>query len=51
MVFRMKSCELDSMPTTLMYECMDVLVPSLTQIINESLTNGVLPPDFKTAID
>ena len=51
MVFRMKSCELDSMSTTLMYECMDVLVPSLTQIINESLTTGVLPPDFKTAID
>ena len=45
-----KSCELDSMPTTLMYECMDVLLPSLTQIINESLTTGVFPPDFKTAI-
>ena len=45
-----KSCELDSMPTTLMYECMDVLLPSLTHITNESLTTGVFPPDFKTAI-
>ena len=45
-----KSCELDSMPTTLMYECMDVLLPSLMQIINESLTVSVFPPDFKMAI-
>ena len=29
---------------------MDVLLPSLTHIINESLTTGVFPPDFKTAI-
>ena len=39
-----KSCELDSMPATLMYECMDVLLPSLTQIINESSTACVSPP-------
>ena len=49
-----KSCELDSMPATLMYECMDVLLPSLTQIINESSTAFVPPPppspDFNTAI-
>ena len=45
-----KSCELDSMPTTLMYECMDILLPSLMQIINETLTTDVFPPDFKSAI-
>jgi len=38
-----KSCELDSVPTTLMCEYMGVVLPSLTQIINESLTTGVFP--------
>lgn len=33
-----------------MYECADILLPSLTQIINDSLKTGVAPSDFKTAI-
>ena len=33
-----------------MYENRDVLLPTITNIINTSLASGVVPPDFKTAI-
>lgn len=33
-----------------MYEFIDVLLPSLAQIISDSLTAGVVPPDYKTAV-
>ena len=45
-----KSCELDPIPTTLLYENLDILLPTLTNIINTSLTTGIVPPDLKTAI-
>ena len=44
-----KSCELDSIPTTLLYENLDILLPTIT-IINTSLTTGIVPRDLKTAI-
>ena len=42
-----KSCDLDPIPTELLYENLDVLLPT---IINTSLASGFVPPDFKTAI-
>ena len=45
-----KSCELDPIPTTLLYENLDILLPTITNIINTSLTTGIVPPDLKTAV-
>ena len=42
-----KSCELDPIPTTLLYENLDIL---LLTIINTSLTTGIVPHDLKTAV-
>ena len=35
-----KSCQLDPIPTWLVKQCVDQLLPLLTSIINESLTKG-----------
>ena len=43
------SCDLDPIPTELLYENLDVL-PTITDINNTSLASGFVPPDFKTAI-
>ena len=45
-----KSCELDPFPTTLLFENIDTLLPTITNIFNDSLSNGTVPADFKTAI-
>ena len=45
-----KSCDLDPIPTELLYENLDVLLPIITNIINISLASGFVPPDFKTAV-
>ena len=31
-----KSCELDPMPTSLLFECIDEVVPAITHVVNES---------------
>ena len=46
----LKSCDLDPISTKLLYENLDVLLPTITNIINTSLASGLVPPDFKTAI-
>ena len=45
-----KSCQLDAITTWLVKQCVDQLLPLLTSIINESLTKGEFPNDFKNAI-
>ena len=47
-----KSCMLDPVPTYLVHECLDDLIPTITAIINESLVSGIVlqPPPFKQAI-
>ena len=45
-----KSCQLDPIPTWLVKQCVEQLVLLLTTIINESLTKGAFPNDFKDAI-
>ena len=37
-------------PTKLLYENVDVLLPTITNIINTSLASDVISPDFKTAM-
>ena len=42
-----KSCEFDPIPTTLLY---DILLPTIANIINTSLTTGIVPSGLKTAV-
>ena len=45
-----KSCLLDPWPTFLVKECLDILLPSITKLVNCSLTEGAVPAGFKKAI-
>ena len=45
----MKSCELDPIPTWLLKDCIDVLLPLITLIMNMSLASRCVPRDFKSA--
>ena len=45
-----KCCVLDPVPTSLVKLCIDDLVPSVTGIINASLSSGVFPCQFKQAV-
>ena len=41
------SCELDPIPTSLLKLCKSALLPTITNIINESLSTGIFPNQFK----
>ena len=45
-----KSCTLDPMPTSLLKNSLDVVLPTITDIINTSLITGVFPSTFKSAV-
>ena len=45
-----KSCLLDPWPTFLVKGCLDILLPSITKLVNCSLTEGAVPAGFKKAI-
>jgi len=45
-----KSCSLDPMPTYVLRDCLDALLPFLTALINSSLRDGHLPAPHKTAV-
>ena len=45
-----KSCSLDPVPTKVVKDCLDELVPLLTVIINQSLQSGVFPDVWKEAL-
>ena len=45
-----KSCLLDPWPTFLVKQCLDILLPSITKLVNCSLTEGAVPAGFKKAI-
>ena len=45
-----KSCSLDPIPTVLLKECLTVLVPVITVIVNLSLSSATMPEDLKKAI-
>ena len=38
------------MPTSLLFECIDEVVPAITHVVNESFLSGMFPSMFKTAI-
>ena len=43
------SCDLDPIPSKLLIECLDNILPSLTDLFNSSLASGKLPQFFKSA--
>ena len=45
-----KTCQLDPVPTPLLVECLNTLLPSLTALVNSSLSSGIFPEVFKTAL-
>src|SRR6218665_2593212 len=45
-----KSCELDPIPTFLLQEFVDDLLPFLTALCNRSVQDGVLPPSQKRSV-
>ena len=45
-----KSCELDSIPTKLLKESIDVLITPITELINLSVRVAVFPLKWKTSI-
>ena len=45
-----KSCELDPIPSKLLIECIDSILPSLTDLFNSSLASGIFPHCFKSAL-
>jgi hypothetical protein len=45
-----KQCDLDPIPTQLLKQCSTILLPTITKIINLSLSAGVFPSAFKEAI-
>ena len=45
-----KSCELDPLPTWLLKECIAELVPAITDIVNISLRDSLMPISLKTAL-
>lgn len=42
-----KTCELDRLPVSLLYHCLDALPPGITRVINDCLVWGVFPNCFK----
>ena len=45
-----KSCLLDPLPTFLIKECIDILLPSITKLVNFSLSDRLVPDGFKKAV-
>ena len=46
----LKSCDLDPMPASLLLDHLNVVLSSMTDIINDSLDFGVFPSFYKSAI-
>jgi hypothetical protein len=45
-----KSSSLDPIPTWLLKNCLDESLPVITDIVNSSLSSGVVPSSFKSAV-
>jgi hypothetical protein len=45
-----KSCELDPIPATILKGCKKTLLPTFTNIINNSLETGCMPVQLKEAM-
>ena len=44
-----KSCDLDPIPTSVLKNCLDVLITPITEIINISMETSTFPQNFKEA--
>ena len=40
-------CDLDPIPTSILKQCLPILLPTITNIVNLSLSSGVFPKQFK----
>ena len=45
-----KSCDLDPIPSKLLIEYLDSILPSITDLVNSSLASGIFPQCFKSAL-
>ena len=45
-----KSCELDPIPSKLLIECLDSILPSLTDLLNSSIASGIFPQCLISAL-
>ena len=45
-----KSCSLDPVPTWMLKEHLDSILPSITNIVNESMSTGIVPTKMKAAL-
>ena len=45
-----KSCDLDPIPTSVLYDCLDEIILIVTSIMNKSLSSGIVPQCFKHAL-
>ena len=45
-----KSCDLDPIPTSVLYDCLDEIIPIVTSIMNKSLSSGIVPQCFEHAL-
>ena len=45
-----KSCDLDPIPTSVLSDCLDEIIPIVTSIMNKSLSSGIVPDCFKHAL-
>ena len=45
-----KSCSLDPIPTFLLKDCLDILLSSITKLVNHSLIEGSFSNSFKKAV-
>ena len=45
-----KSCDLGQIPSKLLIECLDYILPFLTDLFNSSLAAGIFPQCFKSAL-
>ena len=44
------TCSLDPIPTPLLIEFLDLLLPTITQLMNNSILTGTFPESFKSAV-
>lgn len=45
-----KSCVLDPLPSSIIKQCTDLLLPTITNIVNLSLHDGCMPTCLKSAV-
>ena len=45
-----KSCSLDPVPTWMLKAHLDCILPSITNIVNESMSTGIVPTKMKAAL-